>query len=195
MEDAVSGFNWIDYIIIGVIAFSTVISLIRGFAREAMSLVSWVLAIWVGLRFSDDMASVLPSFISHPTLRISIGFGLLFVITLLVGALMSYIVGHLVEKTGLSGMNRILGVVLGVGRGVLFIAVVLLLAGLTTAPETDAWNNSVLVGDFGGMTSWLQTLLPDYVSEQIDTIKEGNIKEGTAEMGKQIQSASLDSGS
>ena len=57
---------WVDYAIIGLILISSVIGLLRGFIREAFSLVIWVIAIWVGLTFSREFSSFLDGIISYP---------------------------------------------------------------------------------------------------------------------------------
>lgn len=47
---------WIDYVIIGIIGFSALVSLIRGFVREALSLVTWGCAFFVASHFYTYLA-------------------------------------------------------------------------------------------------------------------------------------------
>ena len=156
---------WIDYIILGIIGVSTIISLIRGFVREAMSLVVWVLAFWVAWTFFRELAVELEMF-SVPSVRLGVAFAILFLATLIIGALINYLVGQLVDKTGLSGTDRLIGMLFGAARGALLVAVLVLLAGLTPFPEDPWWQESQLVGYFQELATWLKTLLPEDIGEK-----------------------------
>ncbi len=168
MLDTIAAMNWLDVIILVIIALSTVISFIRGFAREAVSLVSWIVAIWLALVYYKPLAAALPSFISHDELRSIIAFAILFVGILIIGALIGYMVAHFVEKTKLTMMNRLLGVVFGIARGVLLVALAILLGKLTPAPQYDAWKDSVLIPGFKPVTTWIQGFLPDYINKHFE---------------------------
>ena len=86
---------WIDLVIIGIIVLSALISLIRGFVKESISLVTWVVAGLLALRYYGPMADLLEPFINSVTLRQWIGGGILFVATLIVGAIVNFIVSQL----------------------------------------------------------------------------------------------------
>ena len=66
---------WFDLVIIGVIALSALISLIRGFVKESISLVTWVVAGLLALRYYAPMADLLEPFINSVTLRQWVGGG------------------------------------------------------------------------------------------------------------------------
>ena len=153
--------NWADYSIIVVMMISIIISLVRGFVREALSLASWIIAFWVGISFSKYLAVFLSPYISHPTVRIAASFFILFAISLLIGAMVSYLITQIVQKTGLSGTDRMLGIVFGMGRGALVIALLVLITGLSTMPKETWWKASVLIPHFKPMAIWLKDFLPD----------------------------------
>jgi len=156
---------WIDYVILGVIGLSTIISLVRGFVREALSLVVWVFAFWVAWTFFRELAGHLGVF-SVPSVRLGVAFATLFIATLIVGALVNYLIGQLVDKTGLSGTDRLIGMLFGAARGALLIAVLVLLAGLTPFPEDPWWQESRLLGHFQELATWLKGLLPEDIGER-----------------------------
>jgi membrane protein required for colicin V production len=156
---------WIDYVILGVIGLSTIISLVRGFVREALSLVVWVFAFWVAWTFFRELAGHLGVF-SVPSVRLGVAFAILFIATLIVGALVNYLIGQLVDKTGLSGTDRLIGMLFGAARGALLIAVLVLLAGLTPFPEDPWWQESRLLGHFQELATWLKGLLPEDIGER-----------------------------
>jgi len=156
---------WIDYVIIGIIGLSAVISLMRGFMREAFSLAAWVLAFWVAWTFFRDLALRM-DWISVPSVRLGLSFAILFVTTLIVGGLVNYLVGQLVDKTGLTGTDRLIGMLFGAARGILLVSVLILLAGLTPLPEDPWWKESQLINYFQELAVWLKTLLPENIGEK-----------------------------
>jgi membrane protein required for colicin V production len=100
---------WIDWVIIALIAVSTLISLKRGFVREALSLVTWVGAFIIARTFHPQMQSLLESTVETPLVRLIAAFAILFFGTLIVGAIINNMIGHLVRATGLSATDRVLG--------------------------------------------------------------------------------------
>lgn len=150
---------WIDYVILGIIGLSAVISLIRGFVREALSLAVWVLAFWVAWTFFRDLALQLDWF-TVPSVRLGAAFLILFIATLMLGALVNFLVGQLVDKTGLSGTDRMIGILFGAARGAILVAILVLLAGLTPFPNDPWWKESQLIGYFQELAVWLKQLLP-----------------------------------
>jgi membrane protein required for colicin V production len=158
---------WVDYILLAIIAISALLSLWRGFVREALSLASWILALWVALLFFHDLADWLTRWIETPSVRDALGFALLFVVTVLVGGLVGYLAGQLVAKTGLTATDRALGVIFGVARGVIIVAVLVLMAGLTSLPQDPWWQTSLLLAHFQDMALWLRGFLPAEIAGNI----------------------------
>lgn len=155
----------IDFGIVIIFVISSLISLIRGFVKESISLASWALAFWVAYSFSPQAAGLVPASIETPSLRLAIGFGVLFVATLIAGALVNFLVSTLVQRTGLSGTDRALGMVFGMLRGAVIVAVLVLLAGLTPLPQDPWWKESMLLGHFESLAVWLRDMLPSDVAD------------------------------
>ena len=74
-----------DLIVLSVIVISVVISLMRGFVKEALSLTGWLVSLWVAMTFSSGMAELFGSSIKDPTLRLIAAFVSLFILSLIVG--------------------------------------------------------------------------------------------------------------
>jgi membrane protein required for colicin V production len=157
--------NWVDFAILLIVLLSSVISLLRGFVREALSLANWVLAIWVSISFAYNLATLLKGSIDSPNVRVSVAFGILFLSTLIVGALVIYLISQLVRKTGMSGTDRMLGVVFGVARGVMVVGILVLLAGLTELPKENWWKDSMLLPHFQNLALWIRDFLPADVAK------------------------------
>jgi len=145
---------WVDYAILAVIGISTLVSLIRGFVKEAISLVIWIGAFFIASTFHGDLAVFLTK-ITDPFLRNAAAVTILFISTLVIGALVNYIIGQLVTKTGLSGTDRVLGLAFGALRGVLIVSAILfLLDAFTPAPKAVWWVNSLLIPEFKVIVVW-----------------------------------------
>jgi membrane protein required for colicin V production len=151
---------WVDYFIFGVVSLSMLISLWRGFLKEAISLTSWVVAFLIAFTFLEDGDAYLAQYIGIPPVRIILAFGGLFLMTLLLGGLVNILVAQLMERTGLSGTDRLLGVVFGLLRGVALITILVLLAGLTPLPKDPSWNQSLFLPYFQKAALWLRSFLP-----------------------------------
>jgi membrane protein required for colicin V production len=158
--------NWADMAIVVVVLISTFISLVRGFVREAFSLAVWILAFWVSWTFFHPASDLLAPAIQTPSVRYGIAFAGLMLATLLVGGVINYLLIRLVQKTGLSGSDRFIGMIFGAARGVLLVAVLVLLAGLTPLPGDPWWQESKLIPYFQELALWLKQLLPPEVAEK-----------------------------
>ena len=88
---------WIDFILLGIIGISALLSLWRGFVKEAVSLASWIVALWVAMLFFHDLSSWLARWIDTPSIRDVLGFAMLFIATVLIGGLIGYLAGQLVS--------------------------------------------------------------------------------------------------
>lgn len=162
--------NIADYIIIAVIIISTLISLIRGFFKELISLAIWILGIWVAIKFHATFAEVFAPYISNISLRLIIGFASLFLSVLIFGAIFGYFLSFVIAKSGMSGFDRLLGMIFGCVRGVLLIAVVLLLISTTSFVQDDWWQKSVLIPHLQLLVDWLRVFLPQKITTLANVI-------------------------
>lgn len=145
---------WIDYSIITIIGFSALVSLIRGFVREALSLVTWGCAFFVASQFYTYLAAYLTRF-DDSLIRNGIAIAILFITTLIVGAVVNYVISSLVERTGLSGTDRVLGICFGVLRGILIVSAILFfLDTFTLLPQSEDWRRSELIPQFSHIIRW-----------------------------------------
>ena len=159
--------NWADYFIVIVIALSMLVGLWRGLLREVISLATWIAAFAIAYLFSEDGAAHLVPYIDIPSLRIAAAFGGLFLATLLIGGLIGILASYLVDYTGLTGTDRILGMGFGFVRGAAVIVLLVLAAGLTPLPRDPWWQQALLLHHFQQGAVWLQGLLPPELAQNI----------------------------
>jgi membrane protein required for colicin V production len=160
----VAHFNWFDFTIVGLILVSVLISLVRGFVRESISLLTWLIAFGVAYKFCNPLGNLFLNYIKTPSIRVVIGFIILFVLILILGGVINFLISELVSKTGLSGTDRALGMIFGFGRGVVLVAILLLLGNMTSFSHEEWWKNSVLIPHFKGVANWLQQYMPQKLS-------------------------------
>ena len=157
--------HWVDIVVFVVIGFSVVIGLFRGLVKEAISLATWILGVWVSLSFSSSFAKMLPFQVGDQTVQTLIAFVIIFLVILVVGGVINYLIGQLVDKTGLSGTDRTMGLVFGFLRGGLIVAIMVLLATLTNMPNEEWWQQSLTLPYFHDSAVWLKALLPDSLAQ------------------------------
>jgi len=160
-------FAWIDVVILALIALSAILSLFRGFVREAVALATWLVALWVAMAFYEDLATILSQWITVPSAQKITAFAILFICVLLLGAIINFLAGKLVDKTGLTGTDKLLGVAFGVARGGVIVAILVLLAGLTPLPQDPWWQESQFIGYFQELAIWLRSYLPTEIADNI----------------------------
>ena len=158
----------IDYVLIVIITVSVLIGCLRGFVREAISLAAWALAIWVALRYSWVVEPWLGALDQSPSLKLWVARAILFVTALLAGALVNYLLGLLVRSTGLSGTDRMLGMLFGFGRGVLVVGV-LVIGGQYAGMSADPWWQQSRLMPWGER---LANGIREFAEEAGDRLKE-----------------------
>lgn len=154
--------NWADWTIFGILALSCVISLIRGFVKEALSLAIWAGAFAIAVMFRAPLAELLTDVITAASLREMAAFAILFISTLIVGSLVSYILGKFIKATGLTGTDRLLGAVFGLGRGVIVvISILILVPPIVPINEDPWWQESTLIPHFLLLEDWSRKTATD----------------------------------
>lgn len=165
--------NWADYAIIGIVLVSMVVSLFRGFMREVFSLLVWLAAVYAALQAAGPLAVQLEGVIEVPSVRVIIAFVGVFLVVLAVGGLVNYLIGRLVESTGLSGTDRLFGALFGALRGLAIVLVAVIIAAFTPFVADPWWQQSILLPEMERMATWLVGFFPEsiqaYLPENVMT--------------------------
>ncbi len=159
---------WPDYAILAIVAISLLVGALRGFMKEVFSLLVWAAAFVVAYRFAGNVAALMEPHVSLPSARTAMGFVGLFLMVLVVGGLLNYLLGRLVETTGLTGTDRLLGGVFGAVRGLAIVVAFLLVAGFTPIPKDPWWQSSGMIHRLMPLVIWASTFLPEQAREHLD---------------------------
>jgi len=158
---------WVDYTVIGVILLSALVGLARGLMREVLSFVIWLGALLIAWTFFRELSSELTRWLPSPMIRLGAAFLILVFAVLIVGAIFGHLLSALVRKTGLTGTDRALGMVFGVARGTILVAMLAFLAALTPFPQEDWWQESSLIGRFQVLAKRVIDQIPPVVVDKL----------------------------
>jgi len=150
----------IDIIIAVAVLVSIVVGFIRGFIKEAMSIASLLIAIWAALYFGPAVGDVSESWLSSEELQTWFGRVLVFAIVLSLGGLLGWGISKLVRLSVLSGIDRLLGCVFGVLRGILFLAIFIIGGQFAGFDNDDWWLQSRLIPHFEVVADWIKVMAP-----------------------------------
>ncbi|MBT8141857.1 MAG: CvpA family protein [Gammaproteobacteria bacterium] len=163
--------TFFDYFVIACLGVSALISLFRGFFKEVVSLVSWLIAIWAAFTFAGALAPKIVPFIPFVNdlpvtksliVQNLISGGVIFFSILLLGALANFILSLMVEKTGLTGSDRFLGMLFGAARGALIVALLTMFLGSSATVQQEIWwQNSKLRPQAQAAAAFLENITPD----------------------------------
>lgn len=161
---------WADWVILAILLVSSLISLKRGFVKEALSLANWIVAFFIALAFRDVLAVLISPYISTPSLRDMVAFATLFAATLIVGAMLNNLVSELVRMTGLSGTDRTFGMIFGLLRGfVIVMAIIIFVPNFVPIDQDGWWKQSLLIPELLKLESWCRSVMAE-VAELFSTL-------------------------
>jgi membrane protein required for colicin V production len=157
-----------DLMVIGIVGLSTVVAFWRGLIRVVMSLVALVAAVLAAIQFSPAVANMLPALGDNPVTRYLAAFALIFLVVVIIGSLLGWVLSRAIRAIGLGFVDRLLGAVFGVARGVLIVVIAVLLAGLTTLPRQEWWQNALLAPPLVIAALSLRPWLPQALAQRLD---------------------------
>ena len=150
----------IDIIIAIALTASVILGFVRGFVKESISIATLVIAIWAALYFGPAVGEVSQSWLSSVELQTWFGRILVFAIILSVGGLLGWGISKLVRLSVLSGLDRFMGSLFGMLRGVLLVALVVIGGQFSGFDNDDWWQQSRLLPYFAEVADWIKVLAP-----------------------------------
>jgi len=128
--------NSFDLAVLGVIALSAVFAFARGFVREALSIVAWVGASLITLYGFSGVYGIVVRFVTTPLLADLVAGAGLFVISLIMLTILTGYVARFVHSSALSPIDRTLGLIFGLARGVFIVSLAYLVLDISL-PQND----------------------------------------------------------
>tara|TARA_B110000240_G_scaffold188096_1_gene226493 strand:- start:456 stop:947 length:492 start_codon:yes stop_codon:yes gene_type:complete len=137
-------FNQVDLVILIITVLSSAFGLWRGLIKEVLSLLTWIAALLVSRVYSEPLAGLMTGMIENDGIRYVSAFALLFVIVMMFGTFLNFLMSKLLKVTGLKLADRLLGAGFGVARGVMIVLVIMFITSMFVS-ETQLWQQSQLV--------------------------------------------------
>lgn len=151
---------WVDLVLVGIVLLSVLWGALRGFIREALSLATWVAAFVLALGYGPEFAEALKPNISSEPLRLLAGYAVPFFGVLLVGGLLTWVIGMAVRGAGLGAVDRMLGSGFGLVRGGLIVLILVIVAGFSALGREAWWRQSQIVPQIQPFAKEVQALIP-----------------------------------
>jgi membrane protein required for colicin V production len=155
-----------DYIILAIILLSAVVGLVQGFLKEVCSLLTWVLAIWLAWHFGPALAPHLGGLLADERFGVWAGRAIVFIVVLITGAIIGFAINHFVRLSLFSGLDRMLGFLLGLVRGVVIVAFVIILAQSVRMDGEGWWQRSKLLPVVSPVASALRAVIGEYLPDR-----------------------------
>lgn len=159
--------NGLDIGLLVILGLSALLGVWRGFLTEVMALGIWVAAFWLSFAYGSDIAELYVPVMDGVTVRWVAGYVSVFLVTLILGGLVSWLLRKLIASTGLSGTDRLLGLGFGLLRGAALGCALVLIAGFSPLPQEPVWEQSLLIPGFERGAEWMKQGLPESVAERI----------------------------
>ena len=156
-----------DYTVFIIIGACIIISMMRGAVREMLSIIGWLAALYVAKTYSTQLVPLLPQDIPTDSLRILAAFLILFLGVLLVVSFLSIALSSVLEKIGLSRLNRFFGALFGFAKGLLIVCILVFLAGLTSIPKDVRWTNAMFSSPLEALVKAALPFMPQKVAQYV----------------------------
>jgi membrane protein required for colicin V production len=156
-----------DYAVVTVISASVLVGLWRGVVSEILALAAWVVGFLVARAEAAQVAHLLSVQIAEPGLRLAAAYVLIFVGVLIVFAIARMLISRMLKAVGLGLLDRLLGAVFGVLRGIFVVVLAVLVAGMTPLPKADWWRDAMLAPPLESVVIAAKPWLPADAAKRI----------------------------
>lgn len=136
----------VDYVLIAIVAISLLFGVIRGFLRESVALLGWLVGLWLAWHYSDEVMPYLGGALAGTELQVWVARLMILLAVIITAWLIGSLLGYLVQRSGLTvGLDRILGSVFGLVRGAVIVGFAVMLAEAADMNDEPWWKGSRLI--------------------------------------------------
>jgi membrane protein required for colicin V production len=150
----------LDWVVAGVLLASVLLGLWRGLVYEVLSVLNWLAAFILAQWLAPRAAEYMPAGLAE-AIRYAAGFGTVFVLALFAGGLLAWLTKKLVEAVGLRPVDRALGAIFGLVRGMIAVLALAVVVHLTGLKNGRWWTESVTAGVATAALRGLKPVVPD----------------------------------
>jgi membrane protein required for colicin V production len=162
----------VDYLLIAVFLLSALLGLFRGLIKEAISLLGWILAVWCAVRFGATVAEMIPSLADGSFIEIWIARIIVLFAVLILSSLLGRLISIAIHQSGLSGTDRVVGMVFGMARGAVVVSLVVLMLDAAGFDGDPWWQESKLIPYAAPLAERLGAIAEDSVELIKDQVED-----------------------
>ena len=148
-----------DVLILLVLLGSTLIGLLRGFVREAVSLAFWIVAIWAAWKFGPTVEPHLGGLLADPRIAPWVGRFVILMLVLLIGWVIGMLLSYFTRSMGLGPLDRAIGLLFGILRGMVLVGLMIIGGELLHLNQENWWGRSKLVPYGETVGDWLRAMV------------------------------------
>ena len=157
----------LDYLILAVLLLSAVAGLVRGFVKEVCSLVTWIAALWLAWQLGPSLEPYMGGTLREASYGLWAGRAIVFIAVLVVGTLAGALIAHFARLSLFSGMDRLLGFLIGLARGVVVLAIAMILGRTVQLDGEDWWKRSRLAPHVEPVAKLLRSITGDTIAKAV----------------------------
>ena len=151
-----------DVLILLVLLGSTLIGLLRGFIREAVSLVFWIIAIWIAWRFGPLVEPHLGGYLADPRVAPWVGRLVMLTLVLLIGWVFGMLASYYARTLMLGTLDRVMGLLFGLVRGMVLVGLLIIGGELLHINQEEWWGRSKLIPYGETLGDWLRAMVGEH---------------------------------
>lgn len=148
-----------DVLIVLILLGSTLIGLLRGFIREAVSVAFWILAVWAAWQFGPAVEPHLGGLLANPKVAPWVGRLVILILVLLVGWVVGMLLSYFTRSMGLGPLDRVIGLMFGIVRGLVLVGLVVIGGELLHLNQEPWWGQSKLIPPGETVGDWLRAMV------------------------------------
>jgi membrane protein required for colicin V production len=159
----------VDYLLIAIVAISLLFGVIRGFLRESVALLGWLVGLWLAWHYAGEVRPYLGGALAGTELQVWVARLIILLAVILTAWLIGSLLGYLVQRSGLTlGVDRILGGVFGLVRGAVIVGFAVILASAARMQDESWWQQSKLMP----LGVEMATVLRGYVETGLQAVED-----------------------
>jgi membrane protein required for colicin V production len=155
-----------DISILVIVLLSGLLGVWRGLMSEVMAIVTWVVAVIATLLFGHSMANAF-TVVDLAGAREFLGHVSVFILVMITGTIVQWMLAKGIKKSGLSSTDRVLGFGFGVMRGGIIVSLLALALGFTGIPQSDDWKQAHLTPTAESGAMWMRKAMPDAAAQLV----------------------------
>ncbi len=136
----------VDYLLTGAVLLSMLFGSVRGFLRESVALLGWLVGLWLAWRYAGHVEPYLGGALAGTPLQVWVARMLVLLAVVMAGWLLGSLLSYIVQRSGLTlGVDRLLGAIFGLVRGAVIVGFAVMLGQAAELDGEPWWRASRLL--------------------------------------------------